>query len=107
MQNAIFSWVFTIEYYICGMEILFYIVSIVIIVALLALLVVPIWHGIKQARTKPNDNKTIVVNIVITEEQDFHLRQYEKMKKERKAKKCHFSGSSDVMRIAQGKSSWF
>ena len=52
------------------MEILFYIVSIVIIVALLALLVVPIWHGIKQARTKPNDNKTIVVNIVITEEEE-------------------------------------
>lgn len=53
------------------MEIIFYyIVSIVIIVALLALLVVPIWHGIKQARTKPNDNKTIVVNIVITEEEE-------------------------------------
>lgn len=41
------------------------------------------------------------------EEQDFHLRQYEKMKKERKAKKRNLSGSSDIMRIAQGKSSWF
>ena len=52
--------------YICSMEILFYIVSILLIVALLALLVVPIWYGIKQAKNKSIDSK--VVNIVITED---------------------------------------
>lgn len=50
------------------MEILFWIFTILLIVALLALLIVPIWNGIKQARTKPNDNKNIVINIVITED---------------------------------------
>lgn len=50
------------------MEILYYIFAILLIIALLALLVVPIWYGIKQARNKSNDSKTTVINIVITEE---------------------------------------
>lgn len=54
--------------YICSMEILYYIFAILLIIALFALLVVPIWYGIKQARNKSNDSKTTVINIVITEE---------------------------------------
>lgn len=50
------------------MKILFYILAILLIIALLALLVVPIWYGIKQARNKPSDSQTTVINIVITEE---------------------------------------
>ena len=46
------------------MEILFYIFAVLLIVALLALLVVPIWYGIKQARNKSND-KCVSSNIVI------------------------------------------
>ena len=45
------------------MEILFYIFAVLLIVALLALLVVPIWYGIKQARNKSND-KCVSSNIV-------------------------------------------
>lgn len=45
------------------MEILFYIFAILLIIALLALLVVPIWYGIKQARNKSND-KCVFSNIV-------------------------------------------
>lgn len=45
------------------MEILFYIFAILLIIALLALLVVPIWYGIKQARNKSND-KCVSSNIV-------------------------------------------
>ena len=50
------------------MEILFYIFAVLLIIALLALLVVPIWHGIKQARNKSNDkcvSSNIVINIKI------------------------------------------
>ena len=46
------------------MEILFYIFAVLLIIALLALLVVPIWYGIKQARNKSND-KCVSSNIVI------------------------------------------
>ena len=46
------------------MEILFYIFAVLLIIALLALLVVPIWYGIKQARNKSND-KCVSSNIII------------------------------------------
>lgn len=50
------------------MEILFYIFAVLLIIALLALLVVPIGYGIKQARNKSNDkcvSSNIVINIKI------------------------------------------
>ena len=52
------------------MEILFWIFTILLIVSLLALLIVPIWYGIKQARSKSNDHcESHSVNITIIDPQ--------------------------------------
>lgn len=53
------------------MEFLFYIFTVLLIIALLALLIVPIWYGIKQARNKSNDKceaDNIIVNITIKDD---------------------------------------
>ena len=53
------------------MEILFYIFSVILIIALLALLIVPIGYGIKQARNKSNDKckaDKIIINITIKDD---------------------------------------
>lgn len=53
------------------MEILFYIFSVILIIALLALLIVPIGYGIKQARNKSNDRckaDNIIINITIKDD---------------------------------------
>ena len=53
------------------MEILFYIFSIILIIALLALLLVPIGYGIKQARNKSKDKckaDNIIINITIKDD---------------------------------------
>ena len=53
------------------MEFLFYIFTVLLIIALLALLIVPIWYGIKHARNKSNDKceaDNIIVNITIKDD---------------------------------------
>ena len=83
VQNAIFSWVFTIEYYICSMKIILYILLGLVSVFLLWIVGIFIHTFYRLATGKMSK-----------EEQDFHLRQYEKMKKERKAKKRKSSSFS-------------